>query len=168
MYTKKQWLKLPMTLAVLLAVGVFCGVMLSNRTAKHRPPGSKVDKLKLPEGFKAEHLYSPSEEKNGSWVSMTFDDKGRMITSDQYGGLFRLVLPPIGSTEKPKVETLIVEGDTAKVAMGYAHGLLYAFNSLYVMINNRENARFPKGSGLYGCRILTIMINLIKSHWLSH
>ncbi|MCE6992161.1 c-type cytochrome [Dyadobacter sp. CY323] len=149
MYTKKQWLKLPITLAVLIAVGVFCGVMLSNRTAKHRPPGSKVDKLKLPEGFKAEHLYSPSEEKNGSWVSMTFDNKGRMITSDQYGGLFRLELPPIGSTEKPKVETLRVEGDTAKVAMGYAHGLLYAFNSLYVMINNRENARFPKGSGLY-------------------
>ncbi|NIJ54144.1 c-type cytochrome [Dyadobacter arcticus] len=149
MYTKKQWLKLPMALAVLLAVSVFCGVMLSNRTAKHRPPGSKVDKIKLPEGFKAEHLYSPSEEKNGSWVSMTFDDKGRMITSDQYGGLFRLVLPAIGSTEKPTVETLKVEGDTAKVAMGYAHGLLYAFNSLYVMINNRENARFPKGSGLY-------------------
>jgi hypothetical protein len=82
MYTKKQWLKLPMTLAVLLAVGVFCGVMLSNRAAKHRPPGSKVDKLKLPEGFKAEHLYSPSEKMNGSWVSMAFDDKGRMITSD--------------------------------------------------------------------------------------
>ena len=149
MYTKKQWSKLPMTLAVLLAVGVFCGVMLSNRTAKHRPPGSKIDKLKLPEGFKAEHLYSPSEESNGSWVSMTFDDKGRLITSDQYGGLFRLVLPPIGSTEKPKVETLKVEGDTAKIAMGYAHGLLYAFNSLYVMINNRENPKFPKGSGLY-------------------
>ncbi len=138
-----------MTLTVLIAVCVFCGVMLSNRSAKHRPPGSKVDKIKLPEGFKAEHLYSPSEEKNGSWVSMTFDNKGRMITSDQYGGLFRLVLPPIGSTEKPTVETLKVEGDTAKVAMGYAHGLLYAFNSLYIMINNRENPRFPKGSGLY-------------------
>ncbi|WP_439555663.1 c-type cytochrome [Dyadobacter sp.] len=149
MYTKNQWLKLPMTLTVLIAVCVFCGVMLSNRSAKHRPPGSKVDKIKLPEGFKAEHLYSPSEEKNGSWVSMTFDNKGRMITSDQYGGLFRLVLPPIGSTEKPTVETLKVEGDTAKVAMGYAHGLLYAFNSLYIMINNRENPRFPKGSGLY-------------------
>lgn len=149
MYTKKQWSKLPMTLAALLAVGVFCGVMLSNRNAQHRPPGSKADRLKLPEGFKAEHLYSPSEEKNGSWVSMTFDDKGRMITSDQYGGLFRLVVPAIGSTEKPTVETLKIEGDTAKVAMGYAHGLLYAFNSLYVMINNRSNPKFPKGSGLY-------------------
>jgi putative heme-binding domain-containing protein len=149
MYTKKQWSRLPITLAVLIAVGAFCGVLLSNRTAKHRPPGSKTDKIKLADGFVAEHLYSPSEEMNGSWVSMTFDDKGRMITSDQYGGLFRLELPPIGSTEKPKVEKLLVEGDTAKVAMGYAQGLLYAFNSLYVMINNRESAKFPKGSGLY-------------------
>ncbi|MCF0055468.1 c-type cytochrome [Dyadobacter sp. CY356] len=149
MYTKKQWFRLPITLAVLIAVGVFCGVLLSNRSAKHRPPGSKVDKLKLADGFVAEHLYSPSEEMNGSWVSMTFDDKGRMITSDQYGGLFRLELPAIGSTEKVKVEKLLIEGDTAKVAMGFAHGLLYAFNSLYVMINNRESAKFPKGSGLY-------------------
>jgi putative heme-binding domain-containing protein len=149
MYTKKQWLKLPMTLGALVAIGVFCGVMLSNRTAKHRPPGSKVDKLKLADGFKAEHLFSPSEEQNGSWVSMAFDDKGRLITSDQYGTLYRTKLPPIGSTEKPVIETLKIEGDTAKIAMGFAHGLLYAFNSLYVVINNRESARFPRKSGLY-------------------
>jgi putative heme-binding domain-containing protein len=149
MYTKKQWLKIPMTLAVILAVGVFSGMMLSNRTAKHRPPGSKVDKLKLADGFKAEHLFSPSEEQDGSWVSMTFDNKGRLITSDQYGSLYRTILPPIGSTDKPVIETLKIEGDTAKIAMGFAHGLLYAFNSLYVMINNRESTRFPKGSGLY-------------------
>jgi len=150
MYTRKQWLKLPMTIAILLSVAIFSGVMLSSRTAKNRAPdGSKADKLKLPAGFKAEHLYSPSAASKGSWVSMTFDDKGRMITSDQYGGLFRLELPAIGSTEKPIVEELKITGDTSKIAMGYAHGLLYAFNSLYVMINNRENPRFPKGSGLY-------------------
>ena len=33
--------------------------------------------------------------------------------------------------------------------MGYAQGLLYAFNSLYVMVNNRVNEDFEKGSGLY-------------------
>lgn len=149
MYTKKQWFRLPTTLAVLAAVCVFCGVMLSNRTAKTRPPGSKVDKLKLADGFVAEHLFSPSEAQDGSWVSMAFDDKGRLIASDQYGSLFRVTLAPIGSTEKPKIETLKIEGDTAKIAMGFAHGLLYAFNSLYVVINNRESAKFPLGSGLY-------------------
>ncbi|RZK67355.1 MAG: heme-binding protein, partial [Pedobacter sp.] len=103
--------------------------------------------------FKAEHLYSPSEHKNGSWVAMTFDDKGRMIASDQNGFLYRIIIPAIGAdtnTVKIKVEKLIV-GDTAvaKIGMGYAHGLLYAFNSLYVMVNHNSDDKFKQGSGLY-------------------
>ncbi|MDJ1496197.1 c-type cytochrome [Cytophagaceae bacterium DM2B3-1] len=115
----------------------------------------KLDKLKLPDGFRAEHLYSPSENKQGSWVSMTFDSKGRMIASDQYGSLYRLELPPVGDTTKPKVEKLIIgnQPDTI-VSMGYAQGLLYAFNSLFVMVNSwgtagDENKEFDKLSGLY-------------------
>ena len=57
----------------------------------------KLDKLKLQPGFKAEHLFCPSENEMGSWVSMTFDDKDRLITSDQYGTLYRMEIPPIGS-----------------------------------------------------------------------
>ncbi len=113
----------------------------------------KLAKLKLPAGFKAEYLYGPSENKQGSWVAMCFDDKGRMITSDQYGGLFRLTVPAVGSantmatSEKLKI-TSGVKGDT--LGMGYANGLLYAFNSLYVVINNSKNNRqFPRKSGIY-------------------
>jgi len=116
----------------------------------------KIDKLKLLPGFKAEHLYTPSEHEQGSWVAMTFDDKGRMIVSDQYGFLYRLTLPPVGAgSQTPKVEKLNVPvasgqtADPAKVGMGYAQGLLYAFNSLYVMVNNGESKDFPKSSGLY-------------------
>lgn len=114
----------------------------------------KIDKLKLPDGFRAEHLYSPSENEQGSWVSMTFDNKGRMITSDQYGFLYRLQLPAVGDSSRPKVEKLqigrVQPGDTTqKVGMGYAQGLLYAFNSLYVMVNHRGNEEFEKTSGLY-------------------
>jgi putative heme-binding domain-containing protein len=112
----------------------------------------KIDKLKLPDGFVVEHLYSPGENDQGSWVAMTFDDKGRMITSDQYGFLYRLELPPIGSdsTVKTKVEKLVV-GSVADsvVGMGYAQGLLYAFNSLYVMVNHNPNERFSQPTGLY-------------------
>jgi len=112
----------------------------------------KLDKLKLPEGFVAELLYSPGENEQGSWVAMTFDDKGRMITSDQYGFLYRLELPPIGSdsTQKAKVEKLVV-GNVADslVGMGYAQGLLYAFNSLYVMVNHNPNEKFSQPTGLY-------------------
>ena len=112
----------------------------------------KLDKLKLPEGFVAELLYSPGENEQGSWVAMTFDDKGRMITSDQYGFLYRLELPSIGSdsTQKAKVEKLVV-GNVADslVGMGYAQGLLYAFNSLYVMVNHNPNEKFSQPTGLY-------------------
>ena len=113
----------------------------------------KVAKLKLPEGFHADHLYSPGMNNQGSWVAMTFDDKGRMIASDQYGNLYRLTIPPIGSdtTIKIKVEKLEVKhvGDTAKIKMGFAHGLLYAFNSLYVMVNDEGDTSKSQHSGLY-------------------
>ena len=92
----------------------------------------KVTKLQVQEGFIADHLYSPVDSTEGSWVAMAFDDKGRMITSDQYGSLFRLEIPPIGSPDsiQPTVEKLDIN-------MGHAQGLLWAFNSLYVMVNNR-------------------------------
>ena len=127
--------------------------MQDSASGKLPADNPKVDKLKLLPGFKAEHLYSPSDNKQGSWVSMTFDDKGRMITSDQYGFLYRIELPPVGAgAQQPKIEKLKVgvvqPGDTT-VGMGYAQGLLHAFNSLYVMVNNRENKNFGKGSGLY-------------------
>ncbi|GAB4041327.1 c-type cytochrome [Spirosoma jeollabukense] len=118
----------------------------NNRQGAENP---KVDKLKLQPGFKAEHLYSISENHEGSWVSMTFDDKGRIIASDQYGGLYRLKIPAIGAgSTQPTVEKLVISKDTS-AKMGYAHGLLYAFNSLYVMVNNRPSKQFPKTSGLY-------------------
>ncbi|UZD24432.1 c-type cytochrome [Algoriphagus halophytocola] len=111
----------------------------------------KLDKLKLPDGFVAEHIYSPGEHEDGSWVAMTFDDKDRLITADQYGFLYRLEVPPVGSESlTPKVERLII-GDVAEpqVGMGYAQGLLYAFNSIYVMVNHHGNETFAESTGLY-------------------
>jgi len=119
----------------------------------------KTEKITLPEGFAIDHIYSPSDNEKGSWVSMTFDDKGRMITSDQFGALYRFEIPPIGSdtTVKPKIELLDfpIEGrdpadtNSNKVGIGFAQGLLWAYNSLYVMINHRANDHLNKGSGLY-------------------
>ena len=145
--------KVGFAICVLALVGTSWISMQDSPSGKRTDDGSKIDKLKLLPGFKAEHLYSPSDNKQGSWVAMTFDDKGRMITSDQYGFLYRLQLPPVGSgAQQPKIEKLkvgvVAPGDTT-VGMGYAQGLLYAFNSLYVMVNNRENKNFGKGSGLY-------------------
>ena len=105
-------------------------------------------------GFHAEYLYGPGENDQGSWVAMTFDNKGRMITCDQYGSLYRTTIPPIGydtAKEKIKVEKLDVKiaGDSGKLEIGYAHGLLYAFNSLYVVVNDEGDTSLKRKSGLY-------------------
>lgn len=126
-------------------------------SADEKEVNPKIGKLKLPEDFKVDHLYSPSENEQGSWVAMTFDDRGRMITSDQYGALYRLELSGIGTDSLASIERLDIGKKNAELAdttkpkleMGYAQGLLYAFNSLYVMVNNRANENFEKGSGLY-------------------
>jgi putative heme-binding domain-containing protein len=118
----------------------------------------KVAKLKLPAGFKADRLYGPSEQEEGSWVSMTFDNKGRIIASDQYGYMYRISVPAIGDTLTPtKVQKLEVLNDPTfmndknpgKISMGYAQGLLYAFNSLYVMVNHTGDNQLKRTSGLY-------------------
>jgi putative heme-binding domain-containing protein len=146
----KSTLKNLFFFALVLAISIACSK--KEETGRQLTGNPKIDKLRLPDGFVAEHLYSPGENEQGSWVAMTFDDKGRMITSDQYGYLYRLELPPIGSdsTVKPKVEKLIV-GNVAEpqVGMGYAQGLLYAFNSLYVMVNHNPNETFSQPTGLY-------------------
>ena len=141
-------------LPALFIIGLAAACQQSETATTANP---KIDKLKLPVGFKAEHLYSPGDNEQGSWVAMTFDDKGRMITSDQYGALYRLELPAIGDTSKAKVEKLIIgsEADinadttTLKIGMGFAQGLLYAFNSLYVMVNHNSDKNFDKNTGMY-------------------
>jgi hypothetical protein len=84
------------------------------------------DDLKLPPGFRGELLYSVPREKQGSWVSMTHDPKGRLIASDQYGPLYGIT--PGDSAATTKVEKL-------NLALGHAHGLCYAKNSLFAVVN---------------------------------
>ena len=148
----KMKLTLVMAMALLVTVSwynISPEVKLINSAAD-----PKVANLKLPADFQAERLYSPGENRQGSWVSMTFDDKGRMIACSQYGDLYRLTIPPIGAdttTSKIKVEKLDIKdaGDTSRFKIGFAHGLLYAFNSLYVMVNDEGDKSLKRGSGLY-------------------
>jgi putative heme-binding domain-containing protein len=148
--------KLFFALIGFMLLGIYATTITKTANSFFRSSNPKVQKLKLPPNFNAEHLYSPSDAGNGSWVAMAFDDKGRMITSDQYGYLYRLTLPPVGSdtnTTRIKVEKLEIkmEGDTSsgRIKMGFAHGLLYAFNSLYVMVNHNPDSLMNRKSGLY-------------------
>ena len=148
------------TLRILLPVIAFaalfysCGTKDKKTDSQQASVDPKVQKLKLLPDFYADHLYSPGENEQGSWVAMAFDNKGRMIACDQYGFLYRLTIPAVGSdttTSKLNVEKLDIkiEGDTASLKLGYAHGLLYAFNSLYVMVNDEGDTTLSRRSGLY-------------------
>jgi putative heme-binding domain-containing protein len=133
---------------------VSCNNAKNNDSSNAVSSDPKIAALKLPAEFHADHLYSPGIHDQGSWVAMTFDDKGRMITSDQYGNLYRLTIPVIGSdtNQKIKIDSIVLQlEDTSKRArrIGYAHGLLYAFNSLYVMVNDEGDTSHSKPSGLY-------------------
>lgn len=99
-----------------------------------------AERVQLPKGFKIEHLYSPSEHEQGSWVAMTTDDKGNLITSDQYGNLYRVALPAEDNQE--------VSVSKIPVDIGHAQGLLWAFNSLYVMVNSNNGVE-GNNSGFY-------------------
>lgn len=148
-----QLIKKLFFLVLIALVSVSC----DNDRATESEVNPKISKLKLPADFKVDHLYSPSQHEQGSWVAMAFDDKGRLITSDQYGALYRIALSPIGTDSLASIERLdigktkaeLADSTQPKIEMGYAQGLLYAFNSLYVMVNNRPNENFEKGSGLY-------------------
>ncbi|MEI6232245.1 MAG: c-type cytochrome [Planctomycetota bacterium] len=98
-----------------------------------------VDRIRTPKDFKVELLYSVPKETEGSWVSMCVDPKGRLITCDQYGSLYRVTPPALGgkSTET-KVEKMPAEIDSAQ-------GLLWAFDSLYVCVN--KGGKNKKGGG---------------------
>ena len=99
-------------------------------------------RIKAPKGFRVELLYSVPRESQGSWVNMTVDPKGRLIVSDQYGKLYRVTAPSLGE----KADAIKVE--PIDVAIGEAHGLLWAFDSLYVVVN--RGRRYD--SGLYRVR----------------
>jgi putative heme-binding domain-containing protein len=102
--------------------------------------------IEVPPGFKAERLYSVPKEKEGSWVALTEDPKGRLIAADQYGGIYRVTVPAIGSGDEVKVEHIdLPKGPNGEIAGG-AHGLLYAFDSLYLMNNEL------KGKGIWRFR----------------
>ena len=98
------------------------------------PPATPAETLKVLPGFKVELLHSALPEE-GSWVSMTFDPKGRIIVSPQAGGLLRVTLSnaPGSKLEAKRITSQI----------GNAMGLLSAYDSLFV---SGEGA---KGPGLY-------------------
>jgi putative heme-binding domain-containing protein len=99
-----------------------------------------INRIKAAKGFQVELLYSVPAKEQGSWVNLCSDDKGRILVSDQFGGLYRITPPAAGKPLDPKtIET--VPADIRGV-----NGMVWAFDALYVGVNDYER-KIP--SGLY-------------------
>ena len=91
----------------------------------------------MPPGFAVERLFVVPKEELGSWVCMATDPAGRLIASDQGNkGLVQITPAPLDGSKPTVVEKI-------PVAITAAQGLLWAFDSLYVVCNGGP------GSGLY-------------------
>ncbi|MBS0208896.1 MAG: c-type cytochrome [Planctomycetes bacterium] len=104
------------------------------------PTEAPSDVFSVLPGFQVEKLFTVPKDQAGSWVNLTVDEKGRLIASDEKNfGLYRITPPAIGSQDQTKVEHLDVK-------VPAAHGLLFAFGSLYVCANSGGD------SGIYRLR----------------
>jgi len=125
-------------------------------------------------GFQVEKLFTVPKEELGSWVCIAFDNKGRLLASDQGDkGIYRITLPAIdrdhrrtglqtrpdtnktnadpdgsGDPSYGTAETKVERLDFSKCEFqpSGAHGMLWAFDSLYFSCNGGP------GSGLYRAR----------------
>lgn len=91
-----------------------------------------VSRIKAPEGFTVELLYSVPGVDLGSWVALCTDDKGRIYASDQYGGLYRFPAPAAGQALDAKA----VEKVPADIRA--VNGMHFADGALYVGVNDYE------------------------------
>ncbi|MEK9706723.1 MAG: heme-binding protein, partial [Alphaproteobacteria bacterium] len=90
------------------------------------------------DGFRLELLHVVPTG-GGSWFPMTWDSRGRLIVSSHNSEqMYRLTIPSLGSNAPVRVEPI-------DLPIGSAHGLLYAFDTLFVTVNNGQNNR----SGVY-------------------
>lgn len=104
-------------------------------------------------GFQVEKLFTVPKEELGSWVCIAFDNKGRLLASDQGNkGICRITLPAVfkGDSAGSKWETVVELLDFSKCEYkpSGAQGMLWAFDSLYFCCNGGP------GSGLYRARDL--------------
>lgn len=114
--------------------------------------------LNLQPGFAAEMIYKVDKSKYGSWITLVFDNQGRLIVSDQRGaGVFRMTLPKIGDEfSEDNIEKLNLKNSV--------QGFLFAFDHLY-MVRFGTLSRAPvSSSGEIGPEEVISELNGVGEH----
>jgi putative heme-binding domain-containing protein len=101
-----------------------------------------ADRITIAKDFKVELLHNVPRGREGSWINLCVDPKGRLIVAVENGTLYRVTVPPLDKTSGLIMERIPVD-------VGQAHGLLCAFDSLYVVRNGDQKV---KPNGLYRVR----------------
>ena len=106
--------------------------------------------ITVPEGFEIEELYHPSARSQGTWVSLAEGTNGSFFACDQRGPIYQFKIPAKGQV----IDSTQV--DSLDLGIGYAHGMLWAFDRLYVAVNKNweeegewEGPGIERGSGFY-------------------
>lgn len=101
--------------------------------------------FEVPEGFAIDHLYNPAKEGQGSWVSLARGPENRLFAGDQFGAIYALKLATAAAG------LTVQSADSLPLPLGYAQGLLWHQDTLYISINRRweATADMVAGSGIY-------------------
>ena len=134
-----NFMKTPV-LQKLLTLLALLSLPLSHAMGEFDTKATPIESISVKDGFEVELLFTVPKEKLGSWVNLCLDGKNRIIASDQFGGLYRFKAPPKGETLKESA----IEKIPANIRA--ANGLLWAFDSLYVAVNDYEK---KMESGVY-------------------
>lgn len=121
--TALPWIRRLAALSTLLAISPLLNVWPTQSDAAEHD-ATPASAISVMPGFHVELLRS-AQEGEGSWISLTFDDQGRIILSDDTAGLKRLTLAddPTAITVQP------LDGTQS---LRHCRGVLYAHQSLYV------------------------------------
>ena len=134
-----NFMKTPV-LQKLLTLLALLSLPLTHAMGEFDTKATPIESISVKDGFEVELLFTVPKEKLGSWVNLCLDGKNRIIASDQFGGLYRFKAPPKGETLKESA----IEKIPANIRA--ANGLLWAFDSLYVAVNDYEK---KMESGVY-------------------
>ena len=104
------------TIHSIIALTFLCGLLALAR----EPVATPASQITVPPAFKVELLRSAATNE-GSWISMTFDEKGRLYLGRDDAGIARLTFGKAGITHERVDDTL-----------RHCRGILFAHGALYV------------------------------------
>jgi len=91
---------------------------LMSQSLSKAATSTPIENLKIAKDFRVELLYTVPKEPEGSWVNLCVDPKGRLIVSDQYGGLYRVTPPALAKSHEVVTTGVAVtqDGESVRVS----------------------------------------------------